>query len=260
MPDAVANTAPAARPAEATEVHTRLMRLALAVEDSRAYWANLDSSVPPGPRAIQAFEQRWFGGKSLERVKTLLANFGARYDAFPEALGVLQRWRNMPPDTRRVICHWHLQLTDPLYRRFTGEFLVQRRDAAQPQFDRDVVTRWVGSSFPDRWSSASTIQFASKLLSAAAEAGLITPRRDPRKPLVPKVPDEALEYLLYLLRGVSFSGTLAENPYLESVGLDRGFLAQRLATLPSIEHRRLADLDDFGWRYESLSHWARETR
>lgn len=78
------------RPAEETRVHTRIMRLALAVEESRAYWANLDPSVPPGPRAIQAFEQRWFGAKSLHRVRTLLANFGARYDAFPKALEVLR--------------------------------------------------------------------------------------------------------------------------------------------------------------------------
>jgi hypothetical protein len=49
----------------------------------------------------------------------------ARFDAFPNALHVLQRWPHMSPDTRRVVCHWHLQLSDPLYRDFTGTFLVR---------------------------------------------------------------------------------------------------------------------------------------
>ena len=58
--------------AEVTEVHTRILRLALGVDEARAYWANVDPTVPPGPRALQAFEQRWFGAKTLDRVKTLL--------------------------------------------------------------------------------------------------------------------------------------------------------------------------------------------
>lgn len=247
------------RSREETEIHTRILRLALGVEESRAYWEHLDPAVPPGPRAIQAFEERWFGGKSLERVRTLLANFGARYDAFPEALAVLRRWRGMEPITRRAICHWHLQLIDPIYRRFTGELLVQRRESMKPELDRDVVVRWMNASYPDRWAAATVVQFASKLLSASSEAGLITPKRDPRKPLVPKIPDRALEYLLHLLRGVTFDGTLVDNPYLASVGLDRGFVAQRLAALPSVQHRRLVDVDDFSWSYPTLTTWAEAT-
>lgn len=255
MPDAATN----ARPKEETEVHTRILRLALGVEESRAYWENIDPTVPPGPRAIQAFEQRWFGGKSLERVRTLLANFGARYDVFPEALGVLRRWNGMDPVTRQVICHWHMQLTDPIYRRFTGEFLVQRRTLPKPELDRALVVRWITASYPDRWASSTVIQFASKLLSAAFEAGLVTPNRDPRRPTLPKVSDRALEYILYLLRSVTFSGNILDNPYLLSVGLDRGFLGQRLSALTSIRHRRMVDLDDFGWSHPSLSTWAEAT-
>ena len=244
------------RPAEETRVHTGLMRLALGVEESRAYWGNLDPAVPPGPRAIQAFEQRWFGTKSLHRVRTLLANFGARYDTFPEALEVLRRWKGMDPATRRAICHWHLQSTDPIYRKFTSEFLVDRRFMAKPAFDRDVVARWVARTWPDRWSPASVAQFASKLLSAASEAGLITPKKDPRELLNPAITDEALTYWLYFLRGVSFTGTLAQNPYLTSVGLNRQVLEQRINSLAAISYRRLLDVDEFGWAYPSLTKWA----
>src|SRR5688572_22810458 len=109
---------PAEAISECTEIHTRLLRLALAVADSRSYWENVDPLVPVAQRPQMAFEQRWFGAKSLERVRYLIATFAERYDAYAEALAVLRRWRAMEPATRQVICHWHLQLSDPIYRLF----------------------------------------------------------------------------------------------------------------------------------------------
>jgi hypothetical protein len=247
------------RPSEATEIHTRILRLALGIEESRSYWEHVNPAVPPARRALTAFEERWFGAKSLERVRFLLANFVDRYDPFPDALAVLQRWRSMDAATRQVVCHWHLQLSDPLYRRFTGKFLVERRALRDPKVDRDVAHRWVKNEFPDRWSEATTVQFASKLLSAASEAGVVSPKRDPRTLLLPKVTDLALGYLLHVLRGTRFEGTLTENPYLASVGLTEGFLDQRLRALPGITFRRMAHLTEFEWEAETLTAWAEAT-
>lgn len=246
----------AERPAEATEVHTRILRLALGIEESRSYWEHVDPSVPVADRALVAFEHRWFGSKSLERARFLLSNFVDRYDAFPEALDVLRRWRSMDAATRQVVCHWHLQLSDPLYRRFTGQFLVERRGLREPKVDRDVVLRWVKNEFPERWSEATLVQFASKLLSAASEAGVVSAKRDPRALLMPKVPDLALAYLMHLLRGIRFAGTLTENPYLASVGLVEGFLDQRLRSLHGITFRRMAHLTEFDWEAPTLTAWA----
>ncbi len=250
---------PAVRHSEATEIHTRILRLALGVEDSRSYWERVDPSVPVAERPLIAFEERWFGGKSLERVRFLLANFVDRYDAYPEALEVLRRWRSMDAAARQVICHWHLQLSDPLYRQFTGKFLVERRSLRDPKIDRDVVLRWVRNEFPDRWSEATLVQFASKLLSAASEAGLVSSKRDPRALLMPKVPDLALAYLLHLLRGIRYVGTVTDNPYLASVGLVDGFLDQRLRSLAGITFRRMAHLTEFEWEAPNLTAWAEAT-
>ena len=250
---------PIGLPREATEIHTRILRLALGIEESRSYWEHVDPSLPPAQRPLVAFEHRWFGAKSMDRVRFLLANFVDRYDPFPEALGVLQRWRSMDAATRQVVCHWHLQLSDPLYRRFTGRFLVERRGLRDPKVDRDIALRWVNSEFPERWSAATCVQFASKLLSAASEAGLVSPKRDPRSLLLPKVTDLALGYLLYLLRGTRFEGTLTENPYLASVGLTEGFLDQRLRALPGITFRRMAHLTEFEWAAPTLTAWAEAT-
>ncbi|MBI5547482.1 MAG: DUF1819 family protein [Deltaproteobacteria bacterium] len=246
-------------PAEATKIHTQLLRLALGIEEARAYWAHVDPAEPAAERSLRAFEERWFGAKTLERVKTVLPYLAARYDAFPEALGVLRRWRGMDPTTRQVICHWHVQLADPIYRRFTAECLLERRSAHEPKVDRPAVARWVRSSFPGRWSEATIIQFASKLLSAASEAGLVSPKRDPRALLFPKVPDAALVYLLQLLRGVRYAGTLTENPYLDSVGLGGAMLDRRLRTIDGITLRRMGRLIEVDWAHPTLSAWAEAT-
>jgi hypothetical protein len=247
-------------PGEVTEVHTRILRLALAIDESRAYWEHVDPRVPTPERANVAFERRWFGAKSMERVRFLLAALGERFDAFPEALSVLRSWPSMDPPTRQTICHWHLQLSDPMYRAFTGGFLLERRALRDPKVDRDVTVRWVKATYPDRWSEATCVQFASKLLSATSEAGLISAKKDPRSLLLPKVTDHALGYLLYLLRGVRFAGTLTENPYLASVGLTEGFLDQRLRAIPSLGYRRMGHLIEFEWTAPNLAAWAEAVR
>lgn len=247
---------PEMRPAEATEIHTQLIRLALGVEESRSYWENVDPAVPPADRPLLAFEQRWFGGKSLDWIRFLLASLAKRYDAFPEALEVLRRWKTMDAPTRQLVCHWHLQLSDPLYRRFTGQLLVDRRHLREPRVDRDAVLRWLKSEVPGRWSEATAVQIAGKLLTAASQAGLVSPKR---AVLLPKVPDAALGYLLHLLRSVRFAGTITDNPELASVGLVDGFLDQRLRTLPGVTFRRLGSVAEIEWEFPTLTAWAEAT-
>lgn len=248
---------------EETVFHTRLQHLALAVEESRAYWSHPASDLSAAEGALVAFEERWFGAKSLSRVRTLLGNLRARYDAFPEALDVLRRWPPPDPGMRRLVCHWHLQLSDPLYRGFTARFLVERRSVPEATIDRDIALRWVSREHPERWGSASCTQFAGKLLSAAGEAGLVSPpagRRGTRTLLPPRVSDQALAYLLHLLRGVRFAGTLFENPYLESVGLLGDALDQRLRGVAGVQYRRMGSLRELDWAYPDLRAWAEGTR
>jgi hypothetical protein len=242
------------RPSEETQVHTRLMKCALEIEDSRAFWARADMGDSVSP--VAAFEGYWFGARSLPRIVVLLTNMRARYMVYPNAMYALHRWPHMTPETRRVLCHWHLQLSDPLYRAFTGTWMVERRESIRPAVTLDVVVAWVGQHGPGRWTMSTRIQFGSKLLSSAYSAGLVGSNRDPRPLALPRVPDEALEYMLYLLRETEFAGTLLDNPYLRSVGLQGRDLEDRVRMLPGLEFRRQGDLLDIGWRYASLRDWA----
>jgi hypothetical protein len=241
-------------PREVTEAHTRLSRCALEINDARAYWAHADGNSVV--TAQQAFEDYWFGARSMTRVKVLLINMRARFSAFPSALAALHRWPDMSPETRRSICHWHLQLTDPLYRKFTGAYLAERRTRARSEVTRDLVVGWVGKHGPNRWAMPMRIQFASKLLSAAYSAGLVTSNRDPRPVGTPWVPNDALDYLMYLLRETRFKGSLLDNPYLRSVGLDGAILEERLRGLVGLDFHRQGDLVDFGWRHQDLAAWS----
>ena len=240
-------------PREVTVRHTRLLKCGLQVDDARAYWQHSDGSEIAS--AQSAFEQYWFGARSLARVTVLLFNFRHRFDAFPPALSVLHRWPDMSPDTRKLICHWHLQLADPLYRELTGEFFPARIGDGRAQVTRDLLVPWLGAR-SDTWTMTTRIELASKLLSAAFAAGLVTSRRDPRPLAFPRVPDDALTYLLHLLRGVEFDGRLGENPYLRSVGLEPDLLADRLRRIDSVQLRRAGDVHDFTWRHQDLAEWA----
>src|SRR4051794_22699346 len=86
---------------ETTEPHSRLLRCSLCIDESRAYWSQVD---PDAPRvsSVGAFEASWFGTKSEAWTTELLSNMRVRFDAFPDALRVLARWRSMTPETRRL--------------------------------------------------------------------------------------------------------------------------------------------------------------
>jgi hypothetical protein len=231
------------------------LRVTLSVDDAQAYWELINPTAPREDLALVAFEQRWFGVKSLDQVKRVLADFAARFDRFPSAFAMIRRWRPVPAMVRPLICHWHLQLADPLYRKFTGEYLVERRSTARATVDRERAARWVRDLAGDRWAHSTSIQFASKLLSTALEAGLVAGRRDPRDLPFPVVPDEALAYLLFALRGIDFIGTLLDNPYLASVGLSGAALDDRLRRLPGLTFRRLGDVTDLDWSAASFESW-----
>ena len=243
------------RPSETTKFHTRLLNAALAVADCRAYWAARRTNAIPTPET--AFEKYWFGAKSLPWLRKLLVDMRARFDAFPSAIRVLAAWEDMSAGTRTSICHWHLQLADPLYRRFTSEFLPDRTEGGFQTVKRSVIARWINDVCPDRWQNTTRNEFAKKLVSAAADVGIL--RRESKNEWrtgTPRVDDTALIYLLHLLNEIDFAGTLTENSCLRSVGIDSVTLASRLQKSSAITIHCQGQLTDVTWQHQSLIEWA----
>ncbi|MEL6352963.1 MAG: BrxA family protein [Cyanobacteria bacterium J06627_28] len=241
---------------EVDKFHTRLLRVSLALEESREYWEQMTLTTPKEGRAKLAFENRWFGSKSMARVQRLLAEFGHRYDAYPEAIAALIHWQPNDLTTRQNICHWHLQLSDPMYRAFSSTFLEERRSQKAAKIDRDIVARWVTQNITAEWASATVLRMATALITCATAAGLCERAGSYRTLTYPKVTDAALTYWVYFLRGLQYQGTLLKNSYFMSVGLSDRFLEQRLRQLDALTFSRMGDLHEFDWRYADLQSWA----
>jgi hypothetical protein len=243
---------------EVVKLHSRMLRISLGVDDSRAYWEHWRKDVLKTERSRVAFEERWFGSKSMARVQALLSAFHHRFDDYPEAMALLNHWCPQDPVARQNICHWHTQLTDPVYRKFTGVFLPDRRMQSHATVDRDVVYRWVLQEIGSEWSSATVQRMAFALLTSSTAAGLCSDAIGSRQLIHPQISDEALAYWMYFLRGLTFEGSLLSNPYLVSVGLSEEFLEQRLRRLPGLSFARMGDLYEFDWKYPDLSTWAQK--
>lgn len=242
---------------EVTEVHTRILRLSLAVEESRAYWDRVDPRVPLDARPAIAIAEGWFPGRSEARVRYLVAACAERFDAFPDGLEALRRWRTIDDACARVVTHVHLMLSDPLYRAFNVELLALRRRGGP--LDRDVAAQWVETRAPGRWAGVTARQAAQKLLAAAHEAGLLT-AKDPRQLLELQVPDLALAYVMQMLRGVRHEGTTLANVYLASMGFAPGDAAarERLASIGPLGVRVKGDGEPV-FADPDVVAWARHT-
>ena len=97
-------------------------------------------------------------------------------------------------------------------------------------------------------------------MSAAMSAGLVKGNRDPRPLILPPTPASAVGYLLHLLRGVEFTGSLNDNVYLRSVGLDPVGLAAAVRSVPGISVHATSDLVDIHFAHASLLDWVSETQ
>ncbi len=227
----------------------------LAADDCAAYWEHVDPSLPAADRPRVAFEQRWFGVKSEARVRTLLPDMATRFDTYPEALALLRAVAPLPARIRPFICHVHTQLADPVYRRFSGDFLPTRRASGYRSTDLEAVSRWVQDLEPDRWATATRAKFASNLLATALDVGLVGGRRDPRTLTTPAAPDVVLGYLLYLLRGIAFEGTTLDNPYLRSLGVTGESFRSAVARVPGIHFVQLGTATELTFEEPSLLAW-----
>jgi hypothetical protein len=204
---------------ESTVLHRDLQRCTLFVDDSVAYWAHVDLRSPMPDRLREARRDRWFGAKFHSNlVGNRLLALAARYDPYPHAVRMLQSV-TVPVELRPLVCHVHLALADARYRRFTGEYLAERRERGLGAPRPEEIADWLRANEPSFYRPSYFDGFAPRLLGAAREAGLVDDDGAPRELGPSEVPAHAVAYMLYLLREVRFAGTLRENAYLRGLGI-----------------------------------------
>lgn len=200
--------------------HTGLLRLGLATAHSLAFWTRATVDAPLGELCRMAEEQSWFGDSTPSRVKYLVAHLQKR---FPYPARKLLEFRSRPePRKNALVCHWHLQLADPVYRDYTGHFLLLCW-ARGGSLSLDETAAWLARRAPARhWRENTRRRMASGLMSAATEAGLLSrTSRMERELKLPPVDEDDLAYLGELLK-LAGAQTKSSNPYLISVGLGSG--------------------------------------
>ncbi len=220
--------------AESNELPKHLPRCAMLVEESLAYWEHIDPRSSPEDRLDEARRDRWFGPpQHPSRISNLLTELAARFDAFPHALRLLQSIA-LPPASCPLVCHVHFALADVRYRRFTGEYLADRRERGLGAAGVEQVAEWIAANERALGRPSSHAGLAKRLLVSAGEAGLIEEDGAPRAVGPPELLGMVVAYVLYLLREIRFSGTLLENAYLRGLGVTAENVRETIEAAPGV--------------------------
>lgn len=167
--------------------------MGLDVASSLLFWERSQPGEEPRRRRIRAVAENWFPQLSSARVKYVLAELEKR---FPEpSLEALRRWRPEAESQAPLVCHWHLQASDPLYREFTSRYLVEAW--AQPDgVTVPAVTDWLEQRGAQAdWSPSTRRRLASGLMAAATEAGFLKGSGRVREPKAVTADATSLLYL-----------------------------------------------------------------
>lgn len=200
---------------EVSTHHTGLLRLGLAPSHSVTFWTRAKEDLSVDELCRLAAKQDWFGNLTSSRLRYLVAQLQKRFPYPARELLGFQPRPEQAQDT--LVCHWHLQLTDPLYRDYTSRYLIGCWSGPTTSVSIDSSAQWVKRQPSTRkWASNTQRRMASGLLSAATEAGLVARTgRNERELKLPPVSAEDLGYLDGLLRT---AGVKNREAYLVSVG------------------------------------------
>ena len=157
---------------EVSVPHTGLLRLGLATAYSVIFWSRATEDIPAAEIARTAEEQGWFGDISSSRVRYVVRQLQKRFPYPARKLLGFQPRAGSGQDA--LVCHWHLQLNDPLYRHYTSHYLLGCWSGPTTSVTLDGTEQWVrGRPSAREWKANTQRRMASGLMSAATEAGLI---------------------------------------------------------------------------------------
>ncbi len=175
-----------------TSEHTGLLRMGLEVEASRLFWTQANNLETSRARRARAQAEGWYPDFSEARLRYVLAELERRFP--PAARTALRAWR--PEQQSALVCHWHLQWSDPLYRDFTSSYLVTAWAMPHHGVGVSDVEGWL---FQRRthldWSPSTRRRLASGLLGAATEAGFLSGNGRRRELRTVSVDRTSLAYL-----------------------------------------------------------------
>ncbi|HRG77874.1 MAG TPA: hypothetical protein PLX69_25160 [Leptospiraceae bacterium] len=199
------------------KAHTDLLKVGARIQESKIYLLNRNFSVSKEDTVSKAFSEKWFGFKSQTYVKRLISRFELRFSKFPEAFLLLRSWvEKINLKDFKNICHFHIQLTDPYYRWFTGIYLGNLIFLGY----EEIPTEALISSFEELVTTPMSVKvkrtLALRLKTAARDCGILEGKTDKKISLsTPGI--IVLYYILFVLRQIGFpSSDIPSSPYIKS--------------------------------------------
>lgn len=214
------------------EASTTMMKVGARLDETRSYLNYFDINNDLKIQKEKAWNEQWFGFLPEQILETVVYSLYQRFGQFSLMTKVLKSWLNKGLDNHdfKLICHFHIQLTEPFYRWATGQYFSQRYNEAYDDIPSTVLAKQLEKAFMKEkdLSSQSYQRLAIGILSTARDLGLLKGKAQKlfAKPLVSI---EFLGYLIYTLQHFMFPfAELPSSPYIQSILRDESQLKRLL--------------------------------
>lgn len=208
-----------------SEPHLYAYRVTARLMESREYIQKVELEESFSEVLKRAVAEGWFGVKSKDMTRRIIAALYSRYSQYPKGLCILKNSLDtMDSGEFRLISQFHLVLADPYYRWLTGVYFPQRRSDGFGFLSLDELVVEFSKIVQTELKPVTIRSYCSKLLTIARDVGLLKGKVK-KEFEEPEVSEKALLYVLLVWKSMSlpFSDFL-EFEFYKSVFTSDRFL------------------------------------
>jgi hypothetical protein len=199
--------------------HLTMVNLPARIRETKAYIQNYSEKMTRSELKKIAWDEAWFGFLGDRIFSVLISGLYNRFGQFPKLISVLKDWidNGIEHYDFNLVCHLHIQLTDPYYRWLTGEYLPERLGAGLGSFNAEIIQPDFISYSTKELKANTFRRLLSNLLRSAVECGLLS-GKEHRHFETPIVSTRFFGYLVYTLQEFNFPmSDLCDSPYIKSI-------------------------------------------
>lgn len=203
------------------EPSTLIMKVGARLDETRIFLRNVDLLDDLKLQKEKVWNEQWFGFLSEEMTERLVYANYQRFTQFPDLIQVIKNWMNKGLENHdfKLICHFHIQLSDPFYRWATGDYFYERYKDGFDDISSPILTKKLEEQFKNlkTLTTQSYNRISRGILSSARDTGILKGKAD-KSFNTPLVSIEFLGYVIYSLQKFDFPfSELPNSPYIKSI-------------------------------------------
>jgi len=210
--------------------HTAMIRVTARLNETMTYIRHYNDEINAADLKKSAWSQQWFGFLSESIFNRLMPTLSNRFGKYSYLMEILQRWsfQGIENHDFKLICHFHIQISDPYYRWATGEYIPARFNEGIDEITKSSLAKALSTRTVNPLNANTLHKLSRNILTTARDTGLLQGKTD-KTIAIPASSVEVLGYLLYALRLFDFSmSEIPESPYIQSVFRNPGSLRNLL--------------------------------